>query len=80
VDRYRGLLWQATQHQSVRWAAPLSIASIPVEVVGSMLVVAGAVELLGQRAPDAPLSDPAPPAPAVASRVLVSVPLVSGEF
>jgi hypothetical protein len=75
-----GLLWQATQHQSVRWAAPLSIASIPVEVVGSMLVVAGAVELLGQRAPDAPLSDPAPPPPAVASRVLVSVPLVSGEF
>lgn len=75
-----GLIWQATQHQSVPWAAPLSIASIPVEVVGSMLVVAGAVELVGQRAPDAPLGDPAPPPPAVATRVPWSVQLVSGEF
>ena len=75
-----GLIWQATQHQSVPWAAPLSIASIPVQVVGSMLVLAGAVELVGQQSPDAPLSDPAPPAPAVASRVPWSVQLVSGEF
>jgi hypothetical protein len=75
-----GLIYQVTQHQSVPWAAPLSIASIPVEVVGSMLVVAGAVELLGQRAPDAPLGDPAPPPPAVAARAPWSVPLVSGEF
>jgi hypothetical protein len=75
-----GLLWQATQHQSVRWAAPLSIASVPVEVVGSMLVLAGAVELVGQRSPDAPLSDPVSPPPAVATRAPWSVQLVSGEF
>jgi hypothetical protein len=75
-----GLIWQATQHQSVPWAAPLSIASVPVEVVGSILVLAGAVELLGQRAPTVPLSDPVPPAPAVASRPVFSVQLVSGEF
>ena len=75
-----GLIWQATQHQSVSWAAPLSIASVPVEVLGSILVLAGAAELLGQRAPAAPGSDPAPPAPAVASRVPWSVQLVSGTF
>ena len=75
-----GLLWQATQHQSVSWAAPLSIASVPVEVLGSMLVLAGAVELVGQRSPSAPLSDPVSPPPAVATRVPWSVQLVSGEF
>ncbi|HEY3817881.1 MAG TPA: hypothetical protein VGL81_11950 [Polyangiaceae bacterium] len=40
-----GLLYEATQHRSVPWAAPVSIASIPFEVVGSALVVLGALQL-----------------------------------
>ena len=74
-----GLVWEATQHQSVRWAAPLSIASVPVEIVGSILVAAGAIELLGRPSADPPAN--APPPPTVASaRPVFSLPLLHGEF
>jgi len=75
-----GLVWEATQHETVRCAAPLSIASVPVEVVGSILVVAGAIELLRPPSTDLPMSEPAPPPDAVATRPLFSVPLVRADF
>ena len=74
-----GLIWQATQHQSVRWAAPLSIASVPVEVVGSILVAAGAIELLGHPSADPPATAAPPPTVASAHPVF-SLPLLHGEF
>jgi hypothetical protein len=74
-----GLVWQATQHQSVPWAGPVGLTSIPVEVVGSALVIGGAVDLMGQRVQGSAWSEPAPPAVAGARPVL-SVPLVRGEF
>jgi hypothetical protein len=73
------LLWQATQHQSIPWAAPVSIASIPVELGGSGLVVAGAVDLLTRRSADVTWSGPAPPA-AVSRGPSFAVPLFRGEF
>jgi hypothetical protein len=75
-----GLLWEATQHQSVRWAAPLSIASVPVELVGSILVVAGAIELLRPPSPDPPVSEPGSPSRAVATRPFFSAPLIRASF
>jgi hypothetical protein len=74
-----GLVWEATQHESVRWAAPLSIASVPVEIVGSILVAAGAIELLGHPSPDVTSSEPLVPTVATA-RPVFSLPLVQAEF
>jgi hypothetical protein len=74
-----GLVYQLTQHRSVPWAAPVSIASIPVEVVGSGLVVAGALDLLGQRRAD--VAQEASPAAVVApSRSVLSLPIVQATF
>jgi len=74
-----GLVWQATQHQTLAWAAPVSIASVPLEIVGSVLVLGGAVDLLAQRTPAVAGSD-AVAVPVASARSLFSVPLLQADF
>jgi hypothetical protein len=72
-----GLVWEATQHQSLPWAGPVGITSIPVEIVGSVLVLGGALDLDRQRAPGVMSIEPpwvghlGPP---------VTLPLLRGEL